>query len=56
MYLCKGDTFNVDHAMVCTRRGGFMIKRHNELRDLEADMLSMVCNDCEIEPVLHELT
>ena len=50
-----GDVFNVDHAMVC-RRGGFIIQRHNELRDLEADMLSMVCNDVEIEPVLQQLT
>ena len=50
-----GDVFNVDHAMVC-RRGGFIIQRYNELRDLEADMLSMVCNDVEIEPVLQELT
>ena len=49
-----GDVFNVDHAMVC-RRGGFIIQRHNELRDLEADMLSMVCNDVEIGPVLQEL-
>ena len=46
-----GDVFNVDRAMVC-RRGSFIIQRHNELRDLEADMLSMVCNDVEIEPVL----
>lgn len=38
-----GDVLNVDHAMVC-RRGGFIIHCHNELRDLEADMLSMVCN------------
>ena len=44
----------VDHAMFC-RRGGFIIQRHNELRDLEVDMLSMVCN-VEIEPVLQELT
>ena len=50
-----GDVFNVDHAMVC-RRGGFIIQRQNELRDLEADMLSMVCNDVEIEPILQELT
>ena len=46
-----GDVFNVKHAMIC-RRGGFIIQCHNELRDLEADMLSMVCNDVEIEPVL----
>ena len=50
-----GDGFNVDNAMVC-RRSGFIIQRHNELRDLEADMASMVCNDVEIEPVLQELT
>ena len=50
----KPTVFNVDHAMVC-RRGGFIIQRHNELRDLEADMLSMVCNDVEIEAVLQEL-
>ena len=41
--------------MVC-RRGGFIIQRNNELRDLEAKMLSMVCNDVEIEPVLQEIT
>ena len=35
---------------------GFLIQRYNELRFLEADMLSMVCNDLEIEPVLQELT
>ena len=32
-----GDHFNVDHAMIC-KRGGFIIQRHNELRDLEAEM------------------
>ena len=50
-----GDVFIVDHAMVC-RRGSFIIQRHNELRDLEADMPSMVGNDVEIAPVLQELT
>ena len=50
-----GDQFNVDHAVVC-RRGGFIIQRHSELRDLEAEMLSMVCNDVEIEPVVQEIT
>ena len=50
-----GDVLNADHAMVCRRRG-FIIQRHNELRDLVACMLSMVCNDVETEPVLQELT
>ena len=30
-----GDHFNVDHAMIC-KKGGFVIQRHNELRDLQA--------------------
>ena len=51
----RGDQFNVDHAMVY-RRGGVTIQRHNELGDLEAEMLSMVCNDVEIKPVLQEIT
>ena len=50
-----GNVFNVDHAME-SRRGGFIIQCHNEQRNLEADMLNMVCNDVEIEPVLQELT
>lgn len=41
--------------MVC-KRGGFVIQRHNELRDLEADLLSMVCSDVEVEPVLQDIT
>ena len=50
-----GDLFTVDHAMVC-RYGGLIIQRHNEIRDLEAEMLRMVCTDVEIEPVLQEIT
>ena len=34
----------------------FIIHRHNELRDLEAEMVRMVCNDVEVEPVLQEVT
>ena len=52
-----GVQFSVDHAMVC-QRGGFVIQRHNELLDLEAEMLRMVCicNNLEVEPVLQEVT
>ena len=49
-----GVVFDVDHAMVC-RQGGFIIQKHNELRDLEAQMLKMECNDVQIEPVLREI-
>ena len=50
-----GVQFSVDHAMVC-QCGGFIIQRHNKLRDLEAEMLRMVYNDVEVEPVLQEVT
>ena len=50
LYAC-GVQFSVDHVMVF-QRGGFIIRRHNELRDLEAGMIRMVCNDVEVEPVL----
>ena len=41
--------------MVC-QSGGFTIQRHNEQRDLEAEMLRVVCNDVAVEPVLQEVT
>ena len=50
-----GDAFTVDHAMIC-KRGGFVTQRHNELRDLEAELLNMVCTDVEIEPVLQDIS
>ena len=37
-----GDKFSADRAMIC-RRGDFIIKWHNELRDLEAEMLNQAC-------------
>ena len=49
------ENFTVDHAMIC-KRGGFVIQRHNELRDLEPDLLSMVCTDVEVEPILQDIT
>ena len=33
-----------------------MIQRHNELRDLEADLLGTVCNDVQVEPILQQTT
>ena len=49
-----GCSFTVDHAMIC-QRGGLIIQRHNEIRDLEAELLDMVCYDVAIEPTLHPL-
>ena len=50
-----GNTFTVDHAMIC-KRGGFVTQCHNELRELEANLLSMVCSDVEIEPILQDIS
>ena len=47
--------FDANHAMFCPR-GGFPTLRHNEVRDLTADLLTKVCHDVEIEPQLQELT
>ena len=41
--------------MLC-QRGGFLIQRHDELHESEAETLRMVCNDVEVEPVLQEVT
>ena len=50
-----GCDFNADHAMIC-QRGGLIIQRHNEIRDLEAELLDMVCHDVAVEPTLQPLT
>ena len=50
-----GNTFTVEHSLSCPR-GGFPIIRHNEIRDLTANLLSEVCHDVRIEPDLQPLT
>ena len=45
-----GVKFSVNCAMVC-QRGGFIMRG-----DMEVEMLRMVCNDVEEEPVLQEVT
>ena len=50
-----GANFTVEHAFSCPR-GGFPSIRHNEIRDITANLLSEVCNDVRVEPDLQELT
>lgn len=50
-----GDIFDINHAMTC-RNGGFVIQRHNEIRDLEAALLGTVCKDVQTEPPLQQIT
>lgn len=33
------EAFSEDHAMIC-KRGGFVIQRHNESRDIEAELFN----------------
>ena len=50
-----GSQFDLEHALSCGK-GGFIIQRHNELRDLSANLLAEVCKDVAIEPVLEKLS
>ena len=50
-----GEAFTIDHSMIC-KLGGFITQRHNELRGLETEFLSMVCSDVELEPVLQDIS
>ena len=47
--------YPIIHAMIC-QRGGLVIQRYNEIRDLQAELLDMVCYDVQIEPVLQPIT
>ena len=49
-----GKVLTVDRFMIF-KLGGFVslvTQRHNELRDLEPELLSTVCSDVETEPVI----
>ena len=49
------EEYSFQHAMIC-KRGGFIIQRHDELRNLEAELYSSVRSDVEIEPLLQEIS
>ena len=50
-----GASFSVDHALSC-KRGDFPIVRHNEIRDLTANLLTEVCHEVSTEPDLQFIT
>ena len=50
-----GKAFTVNHFMIC-KLGSFITQRHNKLRDIAAEFLSLVCSDVEIEPVLQDIS
>ena len=50
-----GDSFNLQHALSFSK-GGLVITKHNELRNLTAEILGEVCKNVTIEPLLTPLT
>ena len=46
-----GSENNINHSLIC-KKGGFISLRHNELRDIEAELISEVCKDVTVEPPL----
>ena len=50
-----GKDFDINHALNCAV-GGYVIIRHNEVRNFEANLLRKVCNDTQIEPPLQSLS
>ena len=50
-----GSIFDIQHSMSCNK-GGFIYIRHNDLRDLTANMMPEVRKDSEIEPKLTPLS
>jgi hypothetical protein len=50
-YCSCGKKNSVDHTLNC-KLGGFVIMRHNNIRDFEATLLRQVCKDVKVEPEL----
>ena len=50
-----GTVFSIDHSLSCPR-GGFTIQRHNEVRDITANLLTEVCHQVSTEPDLQPVT
>ena len=49
-----GKSFTVDHALVCNT-GGLPTRRHNEVRDLTANLMTEICHNVSSEPRLQPL-
>ena len=48
-----GSPFDLSHALSC-RKGGLVIRRHNEIRDTFGDLASLVWGQVHREPVVRE--
>ena len=43
---------NVEHALTCARGGFPTLRRHNEVRDITATLLTEACHEVCVEPDL----
>ena len=50
-----GTSFNVNHAFTCPF-GGYPSLRHNEIRDITAQLMAEVCPNVSTEPTLQPVT
>ena len=50
-----GKKNSVDHTLIC-KNGGYLIFRHNKVRDTNAAFLREVCHDVKTEPELIPIT
>ncbi len=46
-----GKENSIDHTLSC-KKGGYVIMRHNKVRDLEAELMGEVCYNVQTEPEL----
>ncbi len=46
-----GKKNDINHTLIC-KTGGYVILRHNKMRDINGDFLKQVCHDVNIEPEL----
>ena len=54
-YCQCGQLYSINHSLTC-KKGGFVIIRHNVVRDTIGEILQEVCKDVRIEPQLLPVT
>ena len=54
-YCLCGVNNDINHALSC-KKGGYVMMRHNCIRNLEAEIMQEVCSDVRIEPETCHLT
>ena len=50
-----GNEYNTSHCLTC-KKGGFILMRHDAVRNSVHDLIKGVCKDVKIEPPLLPLT